>query len=79
MPNLITVKISVLVNDLYIAKSYLENYDIPCFIQDENISLVYSIGSAAMGGAKLQVSEENAEKARMLLIRGGFAKPEDYI
>lgn len=78
MSEFITVKISLYPADLAIAKTYLEDNDVFCFIKDEFITQVHPFYSNAVGGAKLQVPEEDAEKAIHLLIDGGFTKKEDY-
>lgn len=72
---LITIKISNIPGELAVAKTYLESYDIFCYLKDELINQVHPF---AMGGIKLQVKEEDAMRAIELLIEGGFAKKEDY-
>ena len=78
MSNLVTVKISEYPAELAVAQTYLESEGILCFIKDELLSQVYPMAAGAWGGAKLQVPEEDVEKAVSLLIEGGFAKKEDY-
>lgn len=78
MSEFVTVKISIYPNDLVIAKSYLEDHDVFCIIKDGTIMQVQPFYSDSSGGAKLQVPEEQFEKAVDLLIEGGFTKKEDY-
>lgn len=78
MSNLVTIKTANLLTELAVAKTYLEDNGIPCFMKDELAGQVYSIGSSALGGIKLQVKEEDCEEAIKLLIEGGFATLEDY-
>lgn len=75
MKNLVTVKSSDLYNDLVVAKSYLEDNDIPCFLKDEYTNQVHPV---AIGGIKLQVREEDVQRAIDLLIIGDFARIEDF-
>ena len=74
---LITIQVFAFQPDLFLAKSFLESEGIECFVKDEMISQVLQFASA-LGGCKLQVREEDAEKAIQLLIEGGFATAEDY-
>lgn len=78
MQELVTVKVFNLQNDLHMAKSYLESEGISCFVADEYINQVYPLSSNATGGIKLQVPTDEAEQAVHLLIKGGFAQPEDF-
>ncbi len=73
--NLITVKSSDIYNEIAIAKTYLEDNGLSCFLKDE---LTNQIHPYAIGGVKLQVKEEDVEQAISLLIEGGFSKKEDY-
>lgn len=50
-----------------IKKGLLENEGIPTFIRDENFVSQFPWGSQAVGGVKLQVRTEDAEKACELL------------
>ncbi|MFV0536722.1 MAG: putative signal transducing protein [Dysgonomonas sp.] len=74
---LVTVKTSQDYNHLAIAKTYLEDSGIICSFKDEYASQVYS-HTYAVGGIKLQVQEEDVQRAMELLIEGGFATKEDY-
>ncbi len=73
--NLITIKSSDIYNEIAIAKTYLEDNGLSCFLKDE---LTNQIHPYAIGGVKLQVKEEDVEQAISLLIEGGFSKKEDY-
>lgn len=75
MSDLVTIKNSDVPTELIIAKTYLEANGIQCFMKDELINQVHPF---AIGGAKLQVAEEDAMRAAELLIEGGFSKKEDF-
>ena len=75
---LVTIKVFTFLPELYMAKSFLESEEIMCFVKDEIISQVLPLVPTIFGGVKLQVREEDAEKAIQLLIEGGFAKAEDF-
>ena len=75
MSNFITVKASDIYNDVSIAKSYLEDRGIFCILKDE---LTNQVHPYAIGGVKLQVSEEDVHEAINLLIEGGFSRKEDF-
>lgn len=62
--------------ELEMIKSYLESFEIQCFVKDEwsnqtNVTLLN-------GGIKLQVYSVQAEEAIRLLIEKGYLKPEDF-
>ncbi|HMM03778.1 MULTISPECIES: DUF2007 domain-containing protein [unclassified Dysgonomonas] len=75
MGEMITIKTSNIPGELAVAKSYLEDNDIYCFLKDELINQVHPY---AVGGIKLQVREEDAKQAINLLLEGGFARKEDF-
>jgi len=75
MSNLVTIIASDVQGEIFIAKSYLEDNEIMCFLKDE---LTNQIHPAGIGGMKLQVHEEDAIRAAELLVEGGFAKKEDF-
>ena len=75
MSNFITVKASDIYNDVSIAKSYLEDRGIFCILKDE---LTNQVHPYAIGGVKLQVSEEDVQEAINLLIEGGFSRKEGF-
>lgn len=78
MEKLVTIKVTNHPVQLGIAQSLLESEGIYTFVKDELMSQAYSVANGAVGGAKLQVNEEDAERAIMLLIEGGLARKEDY-
>ena len=53
--------------DMIVAKAKLEANGIECFVKDELTAQVHNFLSNAIGGIKLQVLEENAEKAIQVL------------
>ena len=75
MKELITIKSSNISTDIAVAKTYLESKGIPCFTKDELLNQVHPF---AIGGVKLQVSEDDALRAAECLIEGGFARREDF-
>lgn len=77
MSDFITVKASEFISELAVAKSYLESEGIPCFIKNEQTAMLMPFFSNN-SGAQLQVLEENAERARELLIEGGFIREDEY-
>lgn len=74
---LVTVKSSKDYGTLSVAKTFLESNGIEVVFQDEYMSQLYG-QSDVVGGTKLQVAEQDAERAIELLIEGGFATKEDY-
>ena len=76
MNELVTLRAFNNSNDFQIAKSYLESYEIECFAQDENMTRTYYTG--IVGGVKLQVREEDTDRAIKLLMEAGYLKPEDF-
>ena len=78
MKEIVTIKIFNFLNDLYMAKAFLESQGIECYVKDEYINLVHPFVASAVNGVKLEVPVQQAEKAVELLIEGGFAKKEDY-
>ena len=77
MKELITIRSFNTLNDLYMAKSFLESQGIECYTKDEFVSQVYATTNI-VNGVKLEVPYEQAEQAIKLLIEGGFATEEDY-
>lgn len=53
--------------DAHIAKGVLEEQGIPCWLKDENTVTIDPILTNAVGGIKLMVSRENAQKAWEIL------------
>lgn len=76
MDNFKVIKIFNNVSDLGLVQSYLESKDIRSFALDETIAQVYL--PQAVGGVRLVVLDEDAERAIEALIEGGFATKEDY-
>lgn len=74
MDNLMTVKTSDFEADLFIAKSYLIDNGIDCVINTGYLTISTEDGVSA----KLQVRAEEYKQAIELLIKGDFAKREDY-
>lgn len=74
MEDLVTVKMSDFEGDLLIAKSFLIDNGIDCVINSEYLSISTTEG----GAVRLQVREEDYNRAVELLISGGFATREDY-
>ena len=70
------IKVFDNVSELGVVKSYLDSEGIRSFAKDEYVA--QTCIPSAVGGIKLIVLEEDAEKATELLIAGGFAKKEDF-
>jgi hypothetical protein len=78
MKEFVTIKIFNNSIDLYMAKSFLESEGIVCLIKDETINQGSSYPANLLSGIKLQVDSNSFEHAVELLIKGGFAKKEDF-
>ncbi|PZP49528.1 MAG: hypothetical protein DI598_07570 [Pseudopedobacter saltans] len=50
-----------------IAKGLLEDNDIECYLQDENVSTIMPMWNIANGGVRLFVDPEKVERAELLL------------
>jgi len=53
--------------EAHLMKTRLESEDIECFLQDENMVAANWLYSNAIGGVKLLVREEDAERAAKIL------------
>lgn len=60
--------------DAYLAKALLESEGIEVFLKDEVSSQVFSLFSNIIGGIKLLVPENEAERAFQILKEGGYIK-----
>lgn len=78
MSNLITIKTFTYPHELAIIRSRLESEGIYCFAQDELTAQVHPFNSNAIGGIKLQVREEDVERAISILKEGGYINEEDF-
>lgn len=65
---LVTIATFSLVQEALFAKGLLESNDIEVFLADEVMTRVYF--PAVLGGVRLQVRREDAEKASALLAEG---------
>lgn len=74
MDELVTLKSADFEANLAIAKSFLIDNGIHCAINGEYLS----VGLAGQGATRLQVMAEDYRRAAELLIKGGFAKREDF-
>jgi hypothetical protein len=74
MDTFITVCTFSLPHEAQIAKLKLESEEISCMLKDELSVQVYNFASNAMGGVRLQVLEEDYDRAYQLLVSGGFIK-----
>jgi len=75
MESFVIVATFNLPQDLAIIRSRLESEGIECFVQDELTAQVNNFYSAAIGGIKLQVKEQDVEAARLILIEAGIISP----
>jgi hypothetical protein len=72
MADLITVHIFTFPTEAQIAKAKLEDSGIECYLLNENLVQVIGLYSNALGGVKLQVSSQDFEQARQILLEGGI-------
>ncbi|MDD6210814.1 MAG: DUF2007 domain-containing protein [Bacteroidales bacterium] len=77
MNKLVTIKTFTYPHELAIIRSKLESEGIYCFAQDELTAQVHPFYSNAIGGIKLQVREEDIEKAITILKENGDIKDQD--
>lgn len=64
---MITIRQYDKVEDAYLAKSLLESEEVPAYVADEYLVNVNWMWSQAIGGVKLQVAEEDVERALEIL------------
>jgi hypothetical protein len=74
----VTVATSYNPYDLYPLKISLENNGIQCFIKDEHTIQANPLLANAIGGVKLQVLEEDVQKAVELLKELGYEDKTEY-
>lgn len=67
--NLIDIAIVQQLYQAMLMQSVLDQAEIPCFIQNENMSQLYG---NACGGVWVQVPENYLSKAREVLIEAGY-------
>jgi hypothetical protein len=75
----ITVKHFYDSTELALARAKLELEGIKTITKDEQTSTVLGLEARAIGGTKLQVHEENYQKASTLMIELGFMAENDNI
>ncbi|HOS84212.1 MAG TPA: DUF2007 domain-containing protein [Bacteroidales bacterium] len=68
--NWITIHTYTYSHEAYIAQTKLESCGIKTFLQDELTTQIIPVYSYAMGGVKLQVQEQDVEKAIEILNEG---------
>jgi hypothetical protein len=71
-PYLVTVLTVSYPHELVVARGRLEAESIPYFVQDELTLQIDPFYSNAMGGLRLQVRQEDVERATEILQEGGF-------
>jgi hypothetical protein len=76
MGTFVTVLNVSLPQQLWIIKGRLESEGIQCFVKDELTVQANNLYSNAVGGVKLQVLEEDVERARVILTELGYIKEE---
>lgn len=77
MSKLVTIRAFIHLYELDMARTYLESHGIDCFVKDELTVQTYHWYSNAIGGIKLQVNEEDAQRAIALLISAGYLNQKD--
>lgn len=65
---------STLPQEAHFAQGFLMSHGVECWLKDELTVQVDNFISSAIGGVKLQVSEDHAPQAYKLLQEGGFIK-----
>ncbi|HON51981.1 MAG TPA: DUF2007 domain-containing protein [Bacteroidales bacterium] len=63
----VTIQTFTYAHEAYIAQSKLESFGIETFLQDELTTQIIPVYSYATGGVKLQVHEQDVEKALKIL------------
>lgn len=71
---LITIKSFLTPSEASMIQSILAAEDIYCFLKDENAVLMAPYLANAIGGVKLQVHEEDVERAIIILKNSGVLK-----
>lgn len=74
MSNWITIWTFAYPHEAHFAKTKLESEGIAVFIKDELSAQVYSV---AVGGLKLQVPEDDIERANQILMESGYIQKEE--
>ena len=72
----VTIAVFNLPQETYVAKLKLESEGISIFLKDELTIQTDNFLSQAMGGVKLQVLNKDVDRAREILVEGGFIQPE---
>jgi hypothetical protein len=65
--------------EVAILRGRMEAEGIPCFVQDELTAQLAFFVSDAIGGIKLQVREEDVERAVAFLHQQGYIEEEDFL
>jgi hypothetical protein len=77
MSKFITIKTFNHPNDLLVIRSKLESEGVVCFAQDEQITQIHPFYSGAVGGVKLQVREEDVNRAVEIMKEAGHIQDRD--
>lgn len=64
---LVTIAAYAYLADACLSRVLLEGAGIPCFLENESLIGIHALYSGALGGVRLQVPEESAEAALLLL------------
>jgi hypothetical protein len=70
--NFVTIRVFTYPSEAIILKGRLESEEIECFLMDELTVQVNPLYSNAIGGVKLQVRENDVERANEILREGGY-------
>lgn len=76
MSNFVTIQKFTYIQELYVLRTVLEANDIEYQVLDELTAQVIPYISGSRGGIRLQVREEDAERALELLKEKGFIQEE---
>ncbi len=79
MNKFITIKTFNHPHELAIIRAHLESEGIECFVENELMTQINPFYSNAIGGAKLQVRENDVEKALVVFKKNGYDDEANYI
>lgn len=77
MSDFVTIKSFDTIPEAHLVKHLLDNEQIACTLQDENLSAMNQFYSFASGGIKLKVKKEDAHRAIQILIDAGYLTQKD--
>lgn len=71
MPDaVVTLRRYYTLDEAYIAHGFLESEGVKAFLQDEHLVRIFWLYTNAIGGLRLQVAQEDGERAFAILVAG---------